>query len=98
MCNAADPSAIAERVVTRGLSVRAVEDLIKREAEQQEEADGYARISRKPKDADTRALERRLTDRIGLAVDINHKGDGGEVKLKYASLEQLDKIVALLGA
>ena len=55
-------------------------------------------MSRKVKDADTRALERRLTDRVGLAVDINHRGEGGEVRLKYASLEQLDRIVALLDA
>ena len=98
LCNATDPDAIAERVVARGLSVRAVEELIKRETEQNEQAEGFARISRKVKDADTRALERRLADRIGLTVDINHKGEGGEVRLKYSSLDQLDRIVALLGA
>ncbi len=98
LCNAGDPDGLAERIVTRGLSVRAIEDLIKREKEEAERAEGFARVSRKVKDADTRALERRLTDRVGLAVDINHKGEGGEVRLKYASLEQLDKIVALLGA
>ena len=98
LCNAEDPALIADRVVTRGLSVRAVEDLIKKETEQKEQAEGYARVSRKAKDADTRALERRLSNGIGMTVDINHKGDSGEVKVKYASLEQLDRIVALLGA
>ena len=98
LCNAANPDAVAERIVARNLSVRAVEELIKREQDQKEQTDGFARFSRKAKDADTRALERRLSDRIGLAVDINHKGDGGEVRLKYATLEQLDKVVALLGA
>ena len=103
LCNAGDADALAERIVARGLSVRAIEEIIKREQESQEAESGFARTSRKAKDgkgkdADTRALERRLTDRIGLVVDINHKGEGGEVKLKYVSLEQLDKIVALLGA
>ncbi len=98
LCNAEDPGAVAERIVARNLSVRAVEDLIKRAQEQKEEADGFARTSRKVKDADTRALERRLSDRIGLVVDITHKGESGEVRLKYASLEQLDRIVGLLGA
>ena len=98
LCNAPDPAGIADRVIARGLSVRAVEDLIKRETGEREEAEGYARVSRKAKDADTRALERRLADRIGITVDIKHHGEGGELRLKYASLEQLDRIVALLSA
>ena len=98
LCNAENPAALAERIVQRGLSVRAIEDLIRREHEAKAQADGVVRFHRKEKDSDTRALERRLSDRLGLAIDIQHKGEGGEVRLKYASLEQLDRVVALLEA
>ena len=77
--------------------MRAVEELVRREQELRE-LGKPERTARREKDADTRALEKRIGDRIGLAIDINHKGDGGEVKLRYASLEQLDKLVALLSA
>ena len=65
--------------------------------ELREKADGYARTARRDKDADTKALERRLTDKVGIAIDIRHKGEAGELRLKYTSLEQLDRVVALLG-
>ena len=97
LCASEQSDAIAEKVVAKGLSVRAVEDLVRREQEMRERAEGFARIARREKDADTKALERRLTDKVGLAIDIRHKGEAGEVRLKYTSLEQLDRVVALLG-
>ena len=99
LCNADDPVALAERVATRGLSVRALEEIIKREEDTRAQAVGYARAGRRPKDDGTRALERRLSERTGLAIGIKAGSEGGgEVKLKYDSPEQLDRIVALLGA
>ena len=97
MCASEQPDAIAERTAAKGLSVRAVEDLVRRELELRDKTEGFARTAKREKDADTKALERRLTDKVGLAVDIRHRGEGGEVRLKYASLEQLDRVVALLG-
>ena len=96
LCSSEQSDAIAERVVAKGLSVRTVEDLVRREQELREKADGFARVARREKDADTKALERRLTDKVGLAIDIRHKGEAGELRLKYTSLEQLDRVVALL--
>ena len=50
------------------------------------------------KDADTAALERDLTQRLGLAVAVHHRGDkGGELRVSYKTLEQLDEIVRRLG-
>lgn len=97
LCNSEQSDAIAEKVVSKGLSVRAVEDLVRREQEGRERSEGFARVARREKDADTRALERRLTDKVGIAIDIRRKGESGEVRLKYASLDQLDQVVALLG-
>ena len=39
------------------------------------------------------ALEKNLTDKIGLAVEINEKRDGrGELSIKYTSYDQLESI------
>lgn len=98
LVGAQDPDGLSRRIVEKNLSVRAVEEIVRREAEARDgAATRPAGRPRREKDADTRALERRIGDRIGLAVDINHKGDsGGEVKLRYSSLDQLDRLVSLL--
>ena len=49
------------------------------------------------KDADTRALERRLSDALGLEVTVDHRGEGGVLHVKYKDLDQLDSIIRKLG-
>lgn len=51
------------------------------------------------KDADTRALERELTQTLGLVVEIGHKpgGQSGHLTIHYKSLEQLDDVMEKLG-
>jgi ParB family chromosome partitioning protein len=44
------------------------------------------------KDHDTTALESDLADILGLEVEIRDAGGKGEVRLKYATLEQLDDL------
>ncbi len=85
-----NPKAVAERIVKEGLSVRQVEAL------SQAESKGIPAVKpeRVPveKDADTRALEKLLSDVTGMKVEINHRDRGGEVRIRYSSLEQLDEI------
>ena len=53
---------------------------------------------RAAKDADTRALERRLSDALGLEVTIDHKpSGGGTLHIKYKDLDQLDGVLRKLG-
>lgn len=92
-----NPDAVASRVVAQGLSVREVERLAQSEqASHAEEAERGKTAGRKPgdvhKDADTRALERSLTDALGYKVVIDHRGEGGELKIRYRTLEQLDSL------
>jgi ParB family chromosome partitioning protein len=91
-----DPDALAAKIIAKNLSVREVERLV--QIEQDAAPTGKPASAKRIKDADTRALEKRIGDRIGLAIDIKHKGDSGEVRLQYKSLDQLDKLVALLSA
>ncbi|TIV62785.1 MAG: chromosome partitioning protein ParB, partial [Mesorhizobium sp.] len=44
------------------------------------------------KDPDTLALEKLMTDTIGMIVSIEHKGKGGTLRVDYRSLEQLDEL------
>ncbi|MGC1773021.1 MAG: chromosome partitioning protein ParB, partial [Pseudolabrys sp.] len=48
------------------------------------------------KDANTRALEKRLADSLGLEVSVEHRGEGGTLKIKYRNLEQLDAVLKKL--
>ena len=80
-----DPEAAAVRIVEAGLNVREAEALAQAEAKP-------AAKRKVDKDADTKALERRLSEVLGLRVEIAHKGKGGEVKIRYRTLEQLDDV------
>ncbi len=86
-----DPEAVAARIVEGGLTVREAEAMTKTV-----EKTGQPRV-RRDKDADTRALEKLLGDSLGLAVSIDHKGNGaGQLAIRYTSLEQLDELCRLL--
>jgi ParB family chromosome partitioning protein len=87
---AADPSGLAKRIVDGGLSVRQAEALAQRA--HQEEARKPSAITPE-KDSDTLALERLLSDATGLDVVIRHKErGGGEIRVGYRTLEQLDEV------
>jgi len=80
--------ALADRIVDEGLTVRDAEALSRGKADAPKKASG----PRKAKDADTASLEVDLEDALGMTVDIADRGGAGEVKIRYASLEQLDEI------
>lgn len=86
-----NPTELAEKIVKEGLSVRQVEALAQAEARGESEKKA-GKIAPVEKDADTKALEKLLSDVTGMKVEINHRERGGEVKIRYGSLEQLDEI------
>jgi ParB family chromosome partitioning protein len=51
-----------------------------------------ATATRPEKDPDTLSLEKLLSDVTGLNVAISHKQRGGEVRIAYQTLEQLDDL------
>ncbi len=85
-----DPDSVARRVVDQGLTVRDVEHLAQLEAGGA--PSGKARKPRVEKDADTIAIEKMLTDALGLNVVIQHRGESGELRIRYGTLEQLDAL------
>lgn len=89
---AKDPAELAAEIIRRGLNVRVTEQLVKRRS-------GPRRASlRQARDADTMALEREMTQALGLRVTISGKARGGALTLHYANLDQLDRLLALLRA
>jgi len=91
LITAEDPTALAQEIVSGGLSVREAEALTQKRPTPEK-----PKAERKTKDADTVSLERRVSDALGLAVALDHKGEGGRLEIRYASLEQLDALVARL--
>ena len=89
-----DAARLAGEIVERGLNVRQVETMLRAPADASRATKQARRQAEK--DADTRALEKRLSDRLGLKVTIDHHGEGGVLSLRYSSLDQLDHVIARL--
>ena len=85
-----DPEALAERIVALGLSVREAEALAQERK--------TPRAPKPDKGADVRALEKSLSDSLGLRVSIQARGEAGEIRIAYGTLEQLDEICRRLGS
>jgi ParB family transcriptional regulator, chromosome partitioning protein len=83
-----DPNEVAERILADDLTVRDVEALA-----QAKKPAARAGAQRPEPDADVRALEKTLAEVLGLAVSLRHRGgEGGELRITYRTLEQLDEV------
>src|SRR5882672_10135489 len=91
-----DPLAAAKRIVAEGLNVRQAEALAHDEGvpERKPQKARGAKV----KDPDTVALEKRVSDALGLTVSVNHRDPGGSVQISYRNLEQLDEVMRRLDA
>jgi ParB family chromosome partitioning protein len=89
---ASDPDALTREIIAKGLSVRQTEERARRERNKPGTDSRASGRSPKPVDADLDALERQLSDMLGLKVQVTHKGQGGTVTVQYSSLDQLDMI------
>ena len=84
-----DPLPVAKFAIKKGMSVRQLESYV-----------SYLKKDKKSKQAsvsqkspDTLMLEKKLTDNLGLSVQIDEgKGEKGEIKIKYLSYDQLNFI------
>ena len=96
---APDPEALIELAVDKGLSVREVEARA-RDARSSAPIETKSMDSLDPpvKDINTEALEADISRTLGLDVDIRHGRNGGEIRIKYRDLEQLDEVCRRLTA
>ena len=91
LINVPDPLAAAKRIVEEGLNVRQVEALAHEEGVPERKPQKPR--GTKAKDPDTVALEKRVSDALGLSVTVNHRDPGGTVQISYRNLEQLDEVM-----
>ncbi|CCF21543.1 chromosome partitioning protein [Pseudorhizobium banfieldiae] len=88
-----NPVSLARTIVAKGMSVRDAERLAQNDIKAQSEPN-QSKVEKK--DSDTLALERTLSDSLGLDVRINHKGGPGQIRINYRTLDQLEEICRLL--
>ncbi|WP_339851234.1 ParB/RepB/Spo0J family partition protein [Roseovarius nubinhibens] len=95
-----DAEKLAKQVISKGLSVRQTEALVKSTSKSAEGEAKPAARKASAKDADTRALEWDLSANLGMKVSIDHIGasGGGKITLTYSDLDQLDALCSLLSA
>jgi len=87
------PEELADKIIKLNLTVRQAEDLAR------ETTPGSKKTkSKSEKDADTRALEKQMSEAMGLSVEIKHREKaGGQVVINYKTLDQLDDVIRKLG-
>ena len=88
LLNTKNAVTLARRVVRRGLSVRQTEKMVQDQGKRPK-----PQTTGGGKDTDTLALERDLSNLLGLKVEIKFQGAGGTLVFHYATLEQLDDIL-----
>ncbi len=88
VATAGDPEALVRTIVAKGWSVRQAEDAARAEKSPKT----AVRKQESTPDADIAALERQLSDMLGLKVQVVHNADGGTVRISYSSLDQLDLV------
>jgi ParB family chromosome partitioning protein len=94
LLSAPDPEKLARLVMQKGLSVRETERLA-----QEPEEGSKPKVQRKGpvRNADIAALEKELSDMLGLKVELRHQESGrGELRVAYGNLEQLDSVCGKL--
>lgn len=89
-----DPAALAKTIISKGMSVRDAERLAQNDIKSQSESPFVSKAEQK--DSDTLALERSLSDALGLEVKISHRNGSGQIKIAYRTLEQLEEVCRLL--
>ncbi|MBW8734144.1 MAG: ParB/RepB/Spo0J family partition protein [Asticcacaulis sp.] len=81
---------LADQIIAGGLSVRQAEALVREE--QNRPVKPVAPRSGTAASADVQSLEQDLQEALGLKVKLDDKGGKGELRLSYATLEQLDDV------
>jgi ParB family chromosome partitioning protein len=83
-----DADKLANEIVSRGLNVRQVEQIARDKSR--------GKTAKSPKSADSKAIEKRLSDVLGLIVSLDHGPKGGALHIKYRDVDQLTEVIRRL--
>jgi ParB family transcriptional regulator, chromosome partitioning protein len=87
---------LAEEIVSRGLNVRQVEAMARETGHKHGKGNGRGSHARAEKNADLIALEKRISDSLGLIVNIEDSARGGTLTIRYRNHDQLDEVLRRL--
>jgi len=88
---------LAQRVAAQGLSVRETEKLANQIIQtSKKNPDAIQKVKTVKSDPDILSLQTRLSDMIGLEVEIKTKSKGGEIKIKFSHPDELDSLLKKL--
>jgi ParB family transcriptional regulator, chromosome partitioning protein len=97
LVTAENPEHLAQLIISKGMSVREAEQLSKKpNTAKKLKGIRIAVDNAAGKDPNTAELENSLSDRLGLKVAIDEKGEAGVLSIHYQRLEQLDDLIQLL--
>jgi ParB family chromosome partitioning protein len=90
---------LGRRAARERLSVRRLEELVKKARGRSDPAPGAAAppAPSGQKSPGVRDLEARLARRLGARVEIDHRGPGGRMIVPYVDLDDLDRILERVG-
>jgi ParB family chromosome partitioning protein len=91
-----DIEVAARTVIAKGLSVRATEELVRRQAAGPAKKSGTGGPAREKKSASVLDLEERLTRALGGPVEISDQssdGKAGTIQIRYLDLDHLDRLL-----
>ena len=91
-----DAERLADEIVANGFNVRQVEEIARRQSTRNGKGSGKSPKKSPDKSTDTLALEKQLSNALGLVVSIDHRGEGGVLSIRYRNLEQLDDLTERL--
>jgi len=91
-----DAERLADEIVANGFNVRQVEEIARQQSNRTGKRSGKSPKNSPDKSTDTLALEKHLSNALGLVVSIDHRGDGGVLSIRYRNLEQLDDLTGRL--
>jgi ParB family transcriptional regulator, chromosome partitioning protein len=100
-----DAQSLAERIVEEGLSVRTVEKIVQlpkgeekfEKTSAPQSFSGKTQQKVKLRDPNIVAIERKLSEKLGLNFIIENKGEVGRIIIEYQSLDQFEEVINKLG-
>ncbi len=98
LLRAKNPDDLVKKIVENGLSVRQTERYAAADAAlgpvKKKTSGPRSRSAEHEKDVDTLALEKEVSNALGMAVTIDGDGsNGGMLKIEFKSLDQLDELL-----
>lgn len=85
------PENVVRKIIDENLNVRDVEELARTKPELEVKSAGKSRrTTATDSDPNIRDLEKSLSDALGMSVHVLAKGEGGELRIRYTTIDQLD--------